>query len=115
MKYRVKTIAVAVLLTVTASAQTENAFQTSSSLMETGSRYQSAAVTGINMADETDGIGMAGPRHAAMETNAFGNETVGGNPKEPGNNTPVGDAVPFLLVLAAGYGLTRKLRTGRNR
>lgn len=114
MKYRVKTIAVAVLLTVTASAQTENAFQTSSSLIETGSRYQSAAVTGINMADETDGIGMAGPRHAAMD-NAFGDQTIGGNPNEPGNNTPVGDAVPFLLVLAAGYGLTRKLRTGRNR
>lgn len=109
MKYKMMVV-VALLCVTTMYAQSDVPFRSTSSMEMSNSRYQSAAVTGTSTTDDWQPANAPGARRSVMNTDPFGGETTGGteNPNEPGENQdPLGDAVPFLLLLAAGYAFIR--------
>ena len=121
MKYRVIMMMAVAVFALTATAQNANPFQSTSSLMESGSRYQSAAVTGTYTSDSWSPAEISGGRRAAMdgEVNPLGDKSIEDveNPNEPGENVPVGNGVWVLLLLAGSYlgrkKLLRKAHSGK--
>ena len=91
--------------------QPNAAFQSTSTMMGSGSTYSANPTLNSDGTASYNGAAASGPRKAKKDDDLFGGETVSGDPKDP---QPLGDAVLPLLFCAlafCGYLYLRRRKT----
>ena len=87
--------------------QPNAAFQSTSTMMGSGSSYSANPTLNSDGTASYNGAAASGPRKAKKDDDLFGGETVSGDPKDP---QPLGDAVLPLLLMAFAWAMARMIR-----
>ncbi|MCQ2323650.1 MAG: hypothetical protein MJZ53_02195 [Paludibacteraceae bacterium] len=86
-------------------------FQSTSSMVSSGSQYQSAAVSGFVSADDYYATTHSSSvRKVSRPGGEGGGGSTEGGPDDPSNpfQDPIGEGVLVLMALAGGYAVSRK-------
>lgn len=94
-------------------------FRTTSSMASSGSSIQTAAQNGVVFSGSTPGESSSGGLHGGIRRIGGSGSGTGGNEAEENDDpqeTPLGDGMWVLMLLAAGYGawMMRRIRARRN-
>lgn len=94
-------------------------FHTTSALHGSGSSLPNAAQNGVVMSGSTLDAGSSGGLHGGIRRIGGSGSGTGGNEAEENEDpqeTPIGDGMWVLMLLAAGYGawMMRRIRARRN-